>query len=181
MVASQPMRRDQAPPHFIPFTHEPHAMKRISSKMTFFYKRIFPVVMLGILLLIISLGALTSTRNANPPPAVFIFLVAAFIASVTFFVFRKLIFDLVDEVWDAGDALVVRNKGREERILLPNIINIGYTQFVNPPRVTLWLRTPSVFGDKVSFCPPVGFSPLSVSAIVDELVKRVDDARQRKR
>src|SRR4029077_7289747 len=112
---------------------------------------------------------------------VFIFLVAAFIASVTFFVFRKLIFDLVDEVWDAGDALVVRNKGHEERILLPDIINVGYTQFVNPPRVTLWLRTPGRFGDRVSFCPPARVSPLAVSPIVDELVRRVDDARRARR
>jgi hypothetical protein len=156
-------------------------MTRISSKMTFFYKRIFPVVMLAFLLLVISLGALTGARNANPPPVVFIFLVAIFIAGVTFFIFRKLILDLVDEVWDAGDALVVRNKGQEERILLPDIINIGYTQFVNPPRVTLWLRTPGRFGDKVSFCPPARFSPLAVSPIVDELVRRVDDARRARR
>ena len=156
-------------------------MTRISSKMTFFYKRIFPVIMLGFLLLVISLGVFAGARNTNPPPAVFIFLVAAFIASVTFFVFRKLIFDLVDEVWDAGDALVVRNKGQEERISLPDIINVGYTQFVNPPRVTLWLRVPGRFGDKVSFCPPTRLSPLAVSPIVDDLVRRVDDARRAKR
>lgn len=155
-------------------------MTRISSKMTFFYKRIFPVVMLGFLLLFVT-GALATQRSANPPPAAFFLLVAGFLAVVGVFIFRKLIFDLVDEVWDAGDALVVRNKGQEERILLPNIINIGYTQFVNPPRVTLWLRTPSRFGEKVSFCPLVRFSAFSVSPIVDDLVRRVDDARQRKR
>jgi hypothetical protein len=155
-------------------------MKRISSKMTFFYKRIFPVVMLGFLLLFVT-GSLATQRSANPPPVVFFFLVAGFIAVMVFFLFRKLILDLVDEVWDAGDALVVRNKGQEERILLPDIINIGYTQFVNPPRVTLWLRTPGRFGEKVSFCPPVGFSPFAESPIVGELVRRVDDARSRKR
>ena len=155
-------------------------MKRISSKMTFFYKRVFPLLMLGFLLLFVT-AALATQRSANAPPAAFFLLVAGFMAVVVFVIFRKLIFDLVDEVWDAGDALVVRNKGREERILLPNIINIGYTQFVNPPRVTLWLRTPGQFGDKISFCPPVGFSPFAVSPIVDDLVRRVDDARQRKR
>jgi hypothetical protein len=155
-------------------------MKRISSKMTFFYKRVFPIVMLGFLLLFVT-GALATQRSANPPPAAFFFLVAGFIAVVFFFVFRKLIFDLVDEVWDAGDALIVRNKGQEDSIPLPDIINVGYTQFVNPPRVTLWLRTAGRFGDKVAFCPPVRFSPFAVSPIVDELVRRVDDARQRKR
>ena len=155
-------------------------MKRISSKWTFFYKRIFPVILLGFLLLFVT-AALATQRSANAPPAALFFLVAVFMAVIGFFIFRKLIFDLVDEVLDAGDALVVRNKGQEERILLPDIINIGYTQFVNPPRVTLWLRTPGLFGDKVSFCPPAGFSPFAVSPIVDDLVRRVDDARQRKR
>ena len=155
-------------------------MKRISSKWTFFYKRIFPVVMLGFLILFVT-AALATQRSANPPPAALFLLVAVFMAVVGFFIFRKLIFDLVDEVWDAGDALVVRNKGQEERILLPNIVNIGYTLFVNPPRVTLWLRTPGLFGDKVSFCPWAGYAPFAVSPIVDDLVRRVDDARQRKR
>ena len=155
-------------------------MTRISSRMTFFYKRIFPVILLGFLLLFVT-GALATQRSPNPPPLALFLVVAGFIAVVGFFIFRKLILDLVDEVWDAGDALVVRNKGQEERILLPDIINIGYTQFVNPARVTLWLRTPGRFGDKVSFCPPREFSPFTVSPIVEDLVRRVDDARQRKR
>jgi hypothetical protein len=156
-------------------------MKRISSKLTFFYKRAFPVLMLGFLLLFFALGATATSRSANAPPAAFFFLVAAFIGVVSFLLFKKLIFDLVDEAWDAGDALIVRNKGQEDRILLSDIMNIGYTQFVNPPRVTLWLRTPSRFGEKVAFCPPVGLSPFAESPIVGDLIRRVDDARSAKR
>jgi hypothetical protein len=43
------------------------------------------------------------------------------------------------------------------------------------------LRTPSLFGDKVSFSPPATILPLSASPIVDELIRRVDTARRRTR
>jgi hypothetical protein len=95
-----------------------------------------------------------------------------------FFLMKKLIFDLVDEVWDAGDALIIRNKNQEDRILLSEIMNVSYTPLMNPPRVTLSLRTPSLFGDKVSFCAPVKFNPFSSSPLIDALIRRVDEARR---
>ncbi len=35
-----------------------------------------------------------------------------------YFFMKNYILNLVDEVWDDGDALVVKNKGREQRIPL---------------------------------------------------------------
>jgi hypothetical protein len=157
-----------------------HGMQRISSKATFFHKRIFPVLMLGFLLIFLAVGVGAQWRAGNGPPLPF-FLMPIFVAVIIFFVFKKLIFDLVDEVWDAGDALIVRNKGQEERIALSDIMNVSYSPFVNPPRVTLSLRRPSVFGDQISFCAPVRFVPFSTSPIIDELIKRIDAARTRAR
>ncbi len=156
-------------------------MQRISSKSTFFYKRLFPVVVIGFPLAIMTLIWWTSSHSGNPVPLP-VLLPPAFIGIVFYFIFKKLIFDLADEVWDAGDMLVVRNQGREDRIMLSDIINVSYSQFVNPPRVTLMLRTPGQFGDKVSFSPPrAGFLPLSPSPIVDDLIRRIDAARRRAR
>ena len=42
-----------------------------------------------------------------------------------YFMFRRLVFDLVDEVWDDGNALVVRNGSQEERIALTDIKNVS--------------------------------------------------------
>jgi hypothetical protein len=39
---------------------------------------------------------------------------------------KKLIFDLVDEVWDDGRALIVKNDDREERIPFADIKNVNY-------------------------------------------------------
>jgi len=97
-----------------------------------------------------------------------------------YWLMRKLVFDLVDEVLDTGDALIVRNRGREERVALANITNVSYSPFINPPRVTLSLRQPSLFGTKVTFCAPVRFMPFTTSPVVDELIERIDAARRGK-
>ncbi len=142
--------------------------------MTFYYKRVFPFVMLGFVLLFIALPM----RAGAVPPLPFVLLPLAVIA-VIFFVWKKLIYDLVDEAWDAGDALVIRNGNEEDRIPLSAIVNVNYSPMVNPPRVTLTLRTPSVFGDTVTFCAPVRFVPFASSPIVADLIRRVDAARRR--
>jgi len=50
--------------------------------------------------------------------------------------------------------------------------------------VTLSLRNPTQFGDRVTFCAPVRLSPLAVfspNPAIDELIQRVDAARQKGR
>ena len=95
-----------------------------------------------------------------------------------FFLMKKLVWDLADEVLDGGDRLIVRMGGDEEQIPLANIINLDYQYMTSPPRVTLTLRTPCRFGDKVSFCPPLRFVPLARSPVIDGLIRRVDAARE---
>jgi hypothetical protein len=151
-------------------------MQRISSRMTRFYKRVLPIVMLGFLLLFIT-PPLVSGKFPPFPLILFPVLMIA----VGYFVMARLIWDMVDEVWDAGDGLIVRNKRQEDRIPLASVMNVNYSPFINPPRVTLKLRTPSVFGDVVTFCAPVRFMPFSENPMVDELIRRIDAARMRAR
>ena len=96
-----------------------------------------------------------------------------------FFIMRALIFDLVDEVWDAGDALIVRNRGAEDRIALSDIKNVSYSAMTSPPRVSLSLRRQSVFGAVVTFCAPLRFIPLTTSPMIEKLIERIDAARRR--
>jgi len=94
-------------------------------------------------------------------------------------IMRKLVFDLVDEVLDAGDSLLVRNGSQHEQVPMSDIMNVSYSQLVNPPRVTLSLRNPGTFGSKISFCAPVRFVPFSTSPVIDKLIERIDAARGR--
>ena len=155
-------------------------MKRISSKRTFFYKRVFPVLWFGFLAFFVLVSSMAGRRtHAAPIPML---IVPVVMAVFGYMLFRRLIFDLVDEVWDDGDELVVKNAGVEERVPLRNIVNIGYSLLTNPERVTLTLREVGPFGKEVTFVPlrrPFSFRWLSRNPIIDELIERVDQARRR--
>ena len=154
-------------------------MRRISSRTTFWYKWVFPIIWFGFLAVFIAIGVVMNTRNSGPQFLPFVILPALMIA-FGYFVMKKLVFDLVDEVWDDGSALVIRNRGREDRIALSNIININYSTMINPPRVTLMLRQPSNdFGTEISFGAPIRFIPFAKSAMVEDLIRRVDAARRK--
>jgi hypothetical protein len=153
-------------------------MRAISSRMTFFYKRIFPIIWFGFLLFFMAIpfvAPLIGVSISGSPMA--FLLMPAFMIVVGYFSMKKLVFYLVDEVLDAGDGLVIRNGHLEERVALSDIMNVGYSQFMNPPRVILSLRNPGMFGNQVSFCAPASLLPFSTSPIIDELIKRIDAAR----
>ncbi len=92
-------------------------------------------------------------------------------------IMKKMLFDIVDEVWDDGDALIVKNRKLQERIPLTNVMNVSYSPVI-PSRVTLMLRHPGAFGKEVTFWPPMAFGWFCRSPIVDELIERIDAARR---
>jgi hypothetical protein len=151
-------------------------MRRISSRSTFFNKRVFPVIWFGFVAFIF-FGPLLSGKARNGPPAAFLFF-PIIMAAIGYFIMKKFVFDLADEVLDDGNSLVVRFGSDEERIPLSEIINISYTYMSNPSRVTLTLRTPGRFGKEVSFSPPQQFIPFAKSPIVADLIERSDAARR---
>jgi hypothetical protein len=154
-------------------------MRRLSSKMTFFYKRVFPVVWFGFLILFIALPLIAGGGRHAATPFPFL-IVPLIMIGVGYFMMKKLVFDLVDEVWEDGDSLVVKNRGQEEHVAFRDIKNISYSQFMNPPRVTIATRTPTVFGDQITFAAPARFIPFASSPLIDDLIERVDQARQRR-
>ncbi len=95
---------------------------------------------------------------------------------------QKMVFCLADEVLDAGDALVVRNDGQQERISLSDIKNVNYQPYMSPPQVTLSLRRRTVFGDTVVFCGPVSLMPMwsNPSPVIKNLIDRIDSAHRRR-
>ena len=155
-------------------------MSRISStKATFFYKRIFPFLWFGVLLLIIAFGLLSPSRGSQASSIPFL-IVPVLMGVFGYRFMQKMVFGLADEVLDAGDALVVRNGGQEERISLSDIKNVNYSPYMSPPQVTLSLRRHTVFGDTVVFCGPVSLVPFSSSPVINDLIDRIDSAHQKR-
>ena len=101
-------------------------------------------------------------------------------AVIGFFLMKKLIWSLVDEVHDGGDYRLVRKGGDEERVPLSNIMNVNASTNMNPPRVTLRLVKPGRFGSEVSFVLPrrFSFNPFAKHPVVEDLIVRVDKARR---
>jgi len=153
-------------------------MRRISSKWTFFYKRVLPVIFVGFFVVFVGVGLFANSHANSALENIPFVIIAIIMSAFIFFIFRKLIFDLVDEVWEDGDTLVVRNAGQEQRIALADIKNVNYSPLINPPRVILSLRRPTVFGDTVAFCAPVRLVPFATSPVIDDLIERVDRARE---
>ena len=149
-------------------------MRPISSKMTFFYKRVFPVIWFGALLLLFVFGLCSVFGLFSAPPSIAFLIVVLLMAVFGYWFMKKVNFNLADAVLDAGDALVIRSGGQEERIALSDIKNVNYTPYMYPPQVTLSVRRHTVFGDTITFCAPVSIMP---SPVIPDLTDRVDAAR----
>jgi hypothetical protein len=150
-------------------------MKRISSRWTFIHKRLFPVVWFGFLAFFIVTAGWSMWQKDHL--GIIFLAVPIAMALFGYFLFKKLLFDLVDEAWDAGDHLLFKNKGIEERVRLVDIMNVSYSVVTSPPRVTILLRTPTRLGKEITFSPPVSWVPFKKSPIIDDLIQRVDNAR----
>ena len=157
----------------------PPGAKRISSRMTGFYKRVFPILWFGFLLVILAVMVSVSRRQPGVP--VVVFLVPILMMVLGYFLFRKFLFDLMDEVWDDGKELIVVNEGHVEHEPLAGIVNISYSGFTNPKRASVTLRRPGRWGGKFAFIPlrsSIRILSLGDNEMIDELVRRVDEARR---
>jgi hypothetical protein len=151
-------------------------MQRISSRGTFVSKRVFPLIWFGFLALMV-IAPLLGKKPRGGLPVGFL-IMPIIMAAFGYFIMKKLVFDLADEVFDDGDALIVRFGSEQERIPLSQIMNISYSYMTNPSRITLTLRAPGRFGKEITFSPPQTFLPFVKSPIVADLIERTDQARR---
>ena len=153
-------------------------MTKISSKHVFFYKKVFPVLWFGFLAVFVGVAIIAGAFSKAP----LVLLGPGVMVVFGFFLMKYLVWDLVDEVYDGGDFLLVKNRGEEERVLLSNIMNVSATTNMNPPRATLRLVQPGKFGEEISFSParPFTLNPFKKNPVVEDLIVRVDQARSKR-
>ena len=151
-------------------------MKKISSGLTLVTKKIFPVFWFGFLAIFFVMSVVSGAAHRD---AMFV-LVPVLVAAVGYVLMKKFVLVLVDEVYDCGDFLLVRNRGEEDRILLTNVMNVTPSTFMNPPQITLRLASPGKWGTEVVFSPIRSFTliPFARNAIAEDVIVRVDRARR---
>ena len=147
-------------------------MKRLTSRVTYYQKKIFPAFWFGFLGLFVCVALVTGAVNSSL--GLIFILVPAFMAAIGYVIMKKLVFDLIYEVYDEGETLLFRDKGKEVRVNLADIKNVSYSWMVSPPRVTLSIRYMTELGDKLSFSPPASFIK---NKDIEELIDRIDKAR----
>lgn len=150
-------------------------MKKLTSRATFFQKKVFPVIWFGMLGLFVC-GALV-TGIAERGPGVLFVLVPVSMAAIGYFIMKKFLFDLIDEVYDEGETLLFRERDKEVTVSLKDIKNVSYSPMTNPPRVTVSIRYMTELGDELSFSPPASFIPFRKNKDIEELIDRIDRAR----
>jgi hypothetical protein len=157
-------------------------MTKISSGSTFIMKRVFPVLWFGFLVFFVGATMMSAITRGPELGDLLFFVVPAFMAIVGYAVMKQFIWDLVDEVYDHGDYLVIRNRGDEARIDLADVMNVSVSTNVNPPRITLRLIHPIRFGTEVSFSPIRSFTlnPFAKNEVAESLIVRVGRARSKR-
>ncbi len=149
-------------------------MKRINSTSTFFLKRVLPTLWFGSLAMFLMVAVLIPSEQGLG----FVFALTPVVMAIFgYFLFKALLFDLLDEVYDEGDSLLFRNSGEEVRVNLKDIKNVSYVTIMNPPRVTFSVRSDTIFGNELSMVAPTTFIPFKKNEEIAELIERIDKAR----
>jgi hypothetical protein len=91
-------------------------------------------------------------------------------------IMKRLVFNLIDEVYDEGDSLLFRNSEKEARVFLRDIHSVSYQTAMKPQRVTLHIRHETDLGNTLSFIPPLSI-PFTKNRDIEELITRIDQAR----
>jgi len=149
-------------------------MKKLTSENTFFYKKIFPMIWFGFLAFFVVTSMLTDGENG---PGVMFIVMAVILSVFGYFIMKKIVFDLIDEVYDEGDSLLFKNSGKNVRVNLREIKNVSYQTMMNPPKVTVSLRRETGLGSELSFSPPMSFVPFKKNRDIEKLIDRIDQAR----
>ncbi len=152
-------------------------MKKISSKMTVYYKVLYPVFWFGFLAIFSLASLLGSIFGGEGGPGPWFFLFPVFMALFGYVLFKHLVFDLIDEVYDAGDFLLFRNSGTVVKVFLKDIKNVNYVAIGSPRRITMIVRHETELGKELSFAAPASANPFKKSKDVAELIDRIDQAR----
>ncbi|MGC8774709.1 MAG: hypothetical protein ACP5R6_05565 [Chlorobaculum sp.] len=151
-------------------------MKKISGS-TFYFKKVLPGIWFGFLSFFFVSSLLSGAAEKTP----MLIVVPTIMAVFGYFLFKMLMWDLVDEVYDLGNKLLFRNNGREQRVNLRDIVNIGYSQMSSSPeRIVVTVRNEGPLGKELAFNPPTRLFTFSKNPLVQELIERVDRARTTK-
>lgn len=154
-------------------TPQEETIKRLSSKLTKLNKLI-SLLFLGAFGIVIFIVVFASLDGKGPP----IFFTICLLATFAFgcFMANKTVFDLIDEVYDEGSALLVTKGKVQERVKLIDIKNVSYTYFYCS-RAFIRLKNDTKLGTEICFKLPWRPIPYRKNLDIESLIDRIDIAK----
>ena len=97
----------------------------------------------------------------------------------SYYLFKKMAWDLCDEVYDYGSHLLFKKAGKEQRVYFKDVKNINYSYMTSPERVEIDTRKEGEIGSTLVFTPPYRFkfNPFKKDPLITELIERIDRYR----
>src|SRR5579885_1114492 len=125
----------------------PPGAKRLSSNSFEYRRRAFPYLWFGLLTLFAVRMWIELDRDVMVP----FLAVVVFVALTGYLVISHFNRHMVDDVWDDGKGLVVQKDGEVDHVPMADILRIRTSLLVAPRRVTIVLRKPGKWGDRIVF------------------------------
>jgi hypothetical protein len=154
-------------------------VRRISSRLTSFYKKTFPVIWCGAVM-IVAVTTWMAVHTGKQGTLAFLIFPLLMVA-IGYALYRNLVADIVDEVWLEGEAIIVKNRDELAKIPLSDVTDVSASTMMNPRRITLTLRSDTQWGHRITFMPAVESVSFTYSfkpdPIATELTSRIDALR----
>ncbi len=117
--------------------------QRLSSRQTFIWKYVAPVFVLAWLLF----ASYLAWKFGFAPTA----LISMYVALGIFIGLYLYLFRSLKKVWIDDRYLYISNFSEDEKIPISQIERISEMKLLNPRRITIHLKRPTNFGDKIIF------------------------------
>ena len=144
---------------------------KISAEHTASLKNLYPISFFVLFVVLLMVNG--SSVKEDPV----VFLVICAVVMLGYFVVYSLTYELMDEVFDHGEYLELRFKGKEETVYVNNIVSVNSSSSIYAgPRITLVLRVPCKFGRTIFFSPTpeYGLNAFKKNRVAEDLKSRVD-------
>lgn len=151
-------------------------MRYFSYNRIFNYRTMIPIVYFGCILFVTTTFDMLNKSSALD---ILLALLVARLLLSAFKLYQSISGDLIDEVYDDFDSIVLVRRGRCERVLLSEIINVNYQVCFNCSKVTFILSHNTRLGSKVSFSRPTDLLPVMSPKKIEEFILRVDETRRK--
>ncbi|MDN3680314.1 hypothetical protein QWZ04_08245 [Vibrio tapetis subsp. quintayensis] len=149
-------------------------MKKISGQMVLI-KNTFPVFVLSFFGIAIALGLSGGITKENGGGL----LVLIGFSIYTLLSFKRMFWDLADEVLDCGDSLIIRQSGTKTKIMLSDITRVEYHDGYSPERVKVFVNASNGNKSKFVFClkGKWQFSLRDKNPLVLEPINRIEQSK----